>query len=141
MSARPVTPVIPSGVRLPARGAGRAGPVRRLPAASAPVIPAAPQDVLYGFGRIDPPAGSATGPPPTRWAGSRETAFRVCRVGPLRYQHAWASTKVKLMRAPVRINVMSCRHSIGSNVSSTARSHEKSGRLASTRVQVLVQVV
>ena len=53
MNARPVAPVIPSPVRLPASGTRRAGPIRPLPAATAPVIPAAPQDVLYGFGRID----------------------------------------------------------------------------------------
>src|ERR1700678_243069 len=52
MSARPVAPVIPSPARLPARGARRAGPIRPLPAATAPVILVAPQDVLYGFGRI-----------------------------------------------------------------------------------------
>jgi hypothetical protein len=31
----------------------RAGAARRLPTATVPVIPAAPQDVVYGFGRID----------------------------------------------------------------------------------------
>ena len=48
-----IAPVIPSSARPSARGPGRAGTARRLPAAVVPVIPAAPQDVVYGFGRID----------------------------------------------------------------------------------------
>lgn len=48
-----IAPVIPSSARPSARRPGRAGPVRRLPAATVPVIPEAPQDVVYGFGRID----------------------------------------------------------------------------------------
>jgi hypothetical protein len=48
-----IAPVIPSSVRPPAGGRRAAGGGRRLPVAVVPVIPAAPQDVLYGFGRID----------------------------------------------------------------------------------------
>jgi hypothetical protein len=48
-----ITPVIPPSARPGVRGPGRTGTARRLPVAAAPVIPAAPDDVVYGFGRID----------------------------------------------------------------------------------------
>jgi hypothetical protein len=48
-----IAPVIPSSGRPTARGRRAAGTGRRLPIAAVPVPPAAPQDVLYGFGRID----------------------------------------------------------------------------------------
>ena len=48
-----IAPVIPSSARPSARGLGRAGTARRLPVADVPVIKAAPEDVVYGFGRID----------------------------------------------------------------------------------------
>jgi hypothetical protein len=48
-----IAPVIPSSARPSARGLGRAGTARRLPVADVPVIRAAPEDVVYGFGRID----------------------------------------------------------------------------------------
>jgi AbrB family looped-hinge helix DNA binding protein len=48
-----IAPVIPSSARPSARRPGRAGAARRLPVASVPVVPATPQDVVYGFGRID----------------------------------------------------------------------------------------
>lgn len=53
MSARLVAPVIPSSVRSPAGGRGGRGAARCLPTAGAPVVPALPDGVLYGFGRID----------------------------------------------------------------------------------------
>jgi hypothetical protein len=53
MTARPIAPVIPPPARPPVRGRSRADAARRLPVAAVPVIPAAPDDVLYGFGRID----------------------------------------------------------------------------------------
>jgi hypothetical protein len=48
-----IAPLIPPSVRPSARGRGRAGTARTLPVAVVPVIPVAPDDVLYGFGRID----------------------------------------------------------------------------------------
>jgi hypothetical protein len=48
-----IAPVIPPAVRLAARGRRAPGAGRRLPVAAVPVPPTAPQDVLYGFGRID----------------------------------------------------------------------------------------
>ena len=53
MTAPLIAPVIPSSSRPPAGGRRAAGGGRRLPVAVVPVIPAAPRDVLYGFGRID----------------------------------------------------------------------------------------
>ena len=53
MTAPLIAPVIPSSARPSARGRRAAGAGRRLPVAAVPVPPAAPQDVLYGFGRID----------------------------------------------------------------------------------------
>ncbi len=53
MTARLIAPVIPPSSRPSVRGHGRAGAPRRLPVAAVPVIPAAADDVLYGFGRID----------------------------------------------------------------------------------------
>lgn len=53
MTAPLIAPVIPSSARPPVRGRRAAGAGRRLPVAAVPVPPAAPQDVLYGFGRID----------------------------------------------------------------------------------------
>ena len=46
-------PVIPPPGRAGDRGSGRMGPVRRLPLAGLPAVPALPGDVLYGLGRID----------------------------------------------------------------------------------------
>jgi hypothetical protein len=48
-----IAPVIPSSARLSARGRRTAGSGRRLPVAVVPVPLAVPDDVLYGFGRID----------------------------------------------------------------------------------------
>ena len=53
MTASLIAPLIPPSGRSPARGRGRTGTTRALPVAVIPVIPAAPDDVLYGFGRID----------------------------------------------------------------------------------------
>jgi hypothetical protein len=53
MTARLIAPVIPPPGRLAVRGHGRAGAARRLPVAAVPVIPAVPDDVRYGLGRID----------------------------------------------------------------------------------------
>jgi hypothetical protein len=53
MTARLIAPVIPPPARQAVRGHGRTGAARRLPVAAVPAIPAAPDDVLYGFGRID----------------------------------------------------------------------------------------
>ena len=53
MTASLITPVIPPSARPDGRGHGRTGATRRLPVAAVPVIPAAPDDVVYGFGRID----------------------------------------------------------------------------------------
>ena len=53
MTAPPIAPVIPPSVGPGARGRSRSGTARRLPVAAVPVIPAAPADVVYGFGRID----------------------------------------------------------------------------------------
>jgi hypothetical protein len=48
-----IAPVIPSSARPSVRGRRAAGAGRRLPVAAVPAPPAAPQDVLYGLGRID----------------------------------------------------------------------------------------
>ena len=53
MTAPLIAPVIPSSARPPARGRRAAGAGRRLPVAAVTAPPAPPQDVLYGFGRID----------------------------------------------------------------------------------------
>jgi len=53
MTAPPIAPIIPPSAGLGARDYGRTGTARRLPVAAVPVIPAAPADVIYGFGRID----------------------------------------------------------------------------------------
>jgi len=48
-----IAPVIPSFARPSVRGRRAAGAGRQLPVAIVPVPPAGPQDMLYGFGRID----------------------------------------------------------------------------------------
>jgi hypothetical protein len=53
MTAMPIAPVIPPSAGRGARGRNRSGTGHRLPVAAVPVIPAAPADVVYGFGRID----------------------------------------------------------------------------------------
>ncbi len=53
MTAPLIAPVIPSSARPSAPGRRAAGSDRRLPVAAVPVPPAVPNDVLYGFGRID----------------------------------------------------------------------------------------
>jgi hypothetical protein len=53
VTAEPIAPVIPSIGRRADRGHGKTSAAHPLPLAVAPEIPAAPDDVLYGFGRID----------------------------------------------------------------------------------------
>jgi bifunctional DNA-binding transcriptional regulator/antitoxin component of YhaV-PrlF toxin-antitoxin module len=53
MTAMPIAPVIPPSAGQGARGRNRSGTGHRLPVAAVPVVPAAPADVVYGFGRID----------------------------------------------------------------------------------------
>ena len=48
-----IAPLIPLRARAGAREHGRAAPARRLPMAAAPEVPAVPDDVVYGFGRMD----------------------------------------------------------------------------------------
>ena len=52
MTAPLIAPVIPPRAR-GAREHGRAAPPRRLPMAAAPEVPAVPDGVVYGFGRMD----------------------------------------------------------------------------------------
>ncbi len=53
MTAQPIAPVIPSSARAAGRGRARTAGRRQLPLACVPEVPAAADDVLYGFGRID----------------------------------------------------------------------------------------
>ena len=54
MTAQPIAPIIPSRARVAARAGGKAGPVRQLSLAAAPPeAPALPNEVVYGFGRMD----------------------------------------------------------------------------------------
>jgi AbrB family looped-hinge helix DNA binding protein len=48
-----IAPLIPPRARLGGREQRRPITARRLPVAAAPEIPAVPDDVLYGFGRMD----------------------------------------------------------------------------------------
>jgi hypothetical protein len=56
-----IAPVIPPDTRSSARGRRAAGAGRRLPIAAVPVSPAAPQDMLYEFGRIDAAGRAVSG--------------------------------------------------------------------------------
>jgi hypothetical protein len=53
MTAPLIAPLIPPRARPGAREHGRAAPARRLPMAVAPRVPAVPDDVVYGTGRMD----------------------------------------------------------------------------------------
>ena len=53
MTAPLIAPLIPPRVRPGGREHGRPATARRLPVAVAPEVPAVPDDVLYGFGRMD----------------------------------------------------------------------------------------
>jgi bifunctional DNA-binding transcriptional regulator/antitoxin component of YhaV-PrlF toxin-antitoxin module len=53
MTASPIAPLIPPRARPGGREQGRPTPGRRLPVAAAPEVPTAPDDVVYGFGRMD----------------------------------------------------------------------------------------
>jgi len=53
MTAPLIAPLIPPRARPGAREHGKPGPVRRLPMAVAPEVPAVPGDVVYGTGRMD----------------------------------------------------------------------------------------
>ena len=53
MTAPLIAPLIPPRARSGSREQGRPGMARRLPVAAAPEVPAVPDDVLYGFGRMD----------------------------------------------------------------------------------------
>ncbi|MGH3286376.1 MAG: AbrB/MazE/SpoVT family DNA-binding domain-containing protein [Streptosporangiaceae bacterium] len=48
-----IAPLIPPRARPGGREHGRPGAARRLPLAAAPEVPAIPDDVVYGTGRID----------------------------------------------------------------------------------------
>ena len=48
-----IAPLIPPRTRPGGREHGRPGTIRRLPVAAAPQVRAVPDDVVYGFGRID----------------------------------------------------------------------------------------
>ena len=53
MTTPVIAPLIPPRARLSRSELGWPGPARRLPVAAAPEIPAVPDDVVYGFGRMD----------------------------------------------------------------------------------------
>jgi bifunctional DNA-binding transcriptional regulator/antitoxin component of YhaV-PrlF toxin-antitoxin module len=53
MTAPLIAPLIPPRARPGARKSGRPAAVRRLPVAAAPEVPAVPDDVVYGTGRMD----------------------------------------------------------------------------------------
>jgi len=53
MTAQLIAPLIPPRALPGGRVPGRPGTARRLPMAAAPEVPAVPDDVLYGVGRID----------------------------------------------------------------------------------------
>ena len=53
MTAPPIAPVIPPTGGPGARSRSRSGTGHRLPVAVVPVVRAVPDDVVYGFGRID----------------------------------------------------------------------------------------
>jgi len=53
MTAPLIAPLIPPRARPGAREHGRAAPARRLPMAAAPQVPAVPDDLVYGTGRVD----------------------------------------------------------------------------------------
>jgi len=53
MTAPLIAPLIPARARPGVREHGRTVPARRLPMAVAPEVPAVPDEVVYGTGRID----------------------------------------------------------------------------------------
>ena len=53
MTAPLIAPLIPPRTRPGGREHGRPATARRLPVAAAPEVPAVPDDVVYGFGRMD----------------------------------------------------------------------------------------
>jgi len=53
MTAPLIAPLIPPRTRPGAREHGRPATARRLPLAAAPQVPAVPDDVVYGTGRMD----------------------------------------------------------------------------------------
>ena len=53
MTAPLIAPLIPPRARPGSREQGRPGTARRLPVAAAPEVPAVPDGVVYGTGRID----------------------------------------------------------------------------------------
>ena len=73
MTAPLIAPVIPSSARPSARGRRAAAAGRPLPVAAVPVPPLAPQDVVYGFGRIDRTGRVADRAVIGRWAGAAGT--------------------------------------------------------------------
>jgi hypothetical protein len=53
VTSQPIAPVIPSRARAAARAGGRAGTVQRLLLAAVLEVPFLPDEVVYGFGRMD----------------------------------------------------------------------------------------
>ena len=53
MTAPAIAPLIPPRARPGSREHGRPAVARRLPVAAVPDVPVVPDDVLYGFGRMD----------------------------------------------------------------------------------------
>ena len=62
MTAPLIAPLIPPRARPGGRAHGRTTTARRLPVAAVPDVPAVPDDVVYGTGRMDESAGLPTGP-------------------------------------------------------------------------------
>jgi len=62
MTAPLIAPLITPRVRPGVREQGGLATARRLPVAAAPEVPAVPDDVMYGFGRMDESGRSPTGP-------------------------------------------------------------------------------
>ena len=55
MTAPLIAPLIPPRARSGVREHSRPATARRLPVAATPEVPAVPDDVMYGFGRMDEP--------------------------------------------------------------------------------------
>ena len=73
MTAPLIAPLIPPRARPGGREHGRPATARRLPVAAAPEVPAVPDDVVYGFGRMDESGRVADRAMTARWAGSPGT--------------------------------------------------------------------
>src|SRR5690349_24345605 len=97
MTAQPLSPVIPSSGGPAVRQRARSAAGRPMPLACPEPVPSAPEDVVYGIGRIDA-SGRIADRAVTSALGVNQLAAQACQA--LAHAVAWAMFPVGALRCP-----------------------------------------